>query len=106
MHTYLVGAAVLAVALLLASGIASVTTGWVMPLGRKRVLRPKLWGYGTLTSGIGMGVFLFVGPWGSSEPPSGLREAIAWCGWGVFFVGSLIQLLAQRPGRTPSAAPR
>ncbi|MGW7385695.1 hypothetical protein [Streptomyces sp. NPDC054794] len=100
MHMYLVVASALCVALLAAAGTAAVATGWVAPWGRRRVLRPKLWGWGSLVGAVGVGVFLFVGPEGGG-PSVGVRGVVAWCGWGLFMVGLLVQFLAQRPGRTP-----
>ncbi|MEU6218178.1 hypothetical protein ABZ845_11770 [Streptomyces sp. NPDC047022] len=99
MHMYMVGAAVTAVALMVGIGVAGITTGWVPPWARRRVLRPKLTGCGALTGGIGMAMYLFLGPWGG-YPSDGLRGAVAWCGWGLFMAGLLLQLLGRRPGRT------
>ncbi|MCX4883357.1 hypothetical protein [Streptomyces sp. NBC_00847] len=101
MHTYLVVAGAPAVTLVAAGGIAALTTGWVMPWRRSRVLRPRLWGYGSLICAVGGGLYMFVGPF--SGPPAGVRGDVAWCGWVAFMAGLGVQFLAQRPGRTPRA---
>ncbi|MFF4861381.1 hypothetical protein ACFY3J_06475 [Streptomyces sp. NPDC001231] len=80
-------------------GIAAITTGWVPPVGWKKVLRPKLWGYGSLTAAVGMGAFLSLGPL-SSRPAAHFNIALV--GMAVFFLGTFLQYLSQRPARTDS----
>ncbi|MDX2679964.1 hypothetical protein [Streptomyces soliscabiei] len=99
MHWILVGVAALAVTVLAAGGVAGVATGWVAPWGRSRVLRPRLWGWGSLIAATGATVWMFVGP--LSGPPHGVSAYVAWVGWVVFMVGLLIQIRARRPGRMP-----
>lgn len=94
MHLYLVVAAWLAVALLAAGGIASIVADWVPWPARRRVLRPRLWGYGTLLGALGVGLFLFLGPLDDSG--FGVLPIAGWC---LFLAGSIVQLFAQRPGR-------
>lgn len=94
MHMYVMGAAVLAVLLLVACGGAAVATGWVMPFGRGRVLRPRLWGYGALLCAVGMALFMFVGPLAEA----GLSP-LPVIGWFMFMAGLVLQFLARRPGR-------
>ncbi|MDQ1048353.1 hypothetical protein [Streptomyces sp. V4I2] len=95
MHMYLVVAGALVVALMAGFGIAGITRGWVLPLGRHRILRPKLWGYGQLLGAVGASLWMFLGVFPARF------DALALLGWFVF-MGSLgIQMLAQRPGRTP-----
>lgn len=99
MHMYLVAGAALAVTLMAVFGIAGITTGWVVPFGRHRVLRPKLWGYGQLLGAAGLSVWMFLGVFPAKF------DVIPLIGWFVF-MGSLgIQMLAQRPGRTPRLPP-
>ncbi|MFD5794151.1 hypothetical protein ACFWIO_11540 [Streptomyces diastatochromogenes] len=93
MHMFLVVAGAAAAALLVASGVAAITTGWVMPIGRHRILRPRLWGYGCLVCAVGSSLFLFMGPLARAY---GL---LALTGWFVFMAGLGLQWLAQRPGR-------
>ncbi|WP_158778669.1 hypothetical protein [Streptomyces cellulosae] len=99
MHMYLVVAGALAVTLMAGFGLAGVTTGWVLPLGRQRILRPKLWGYGQLIGAVGASLWMFLGVF---RERSGVLPVIGW----FVFLGSLgIQMLAQRPGRTPVPPP-
>ncbi|MBP2049216.1 FtsH-binding integral membrane protein [Streptomyces griseochromogenes] len=94
MHMYLVVAAWLAVGLLAACGIASVVAEWVPWPARRRVMRPRLFGYGTLVSTLGLGLFMFLGPFEDAG-----FSVVPMMGWCLFLVGSFVQLLAQRPGR-------
>ncbi|WP_190012994.1 hypothetical protein [Streptomyces lucensis] len=99
MHTYLVIAGALAVGLMAASGIAAVTTGWVAPFARRRILRPRLWGYGQLSGAAGASLWMFLGVFRARF------DAVPLVGWFVF-MGSLgVQMLAQRPGRAPAPVP-
>ncbi|MEU1405108.1 hypothetical protein ABZ471_22590 [Streptomyces sp. NPDC005728] len=93
MHMYLVVAAWLAVALLASAGIASIVSDWVPWPARRRVVRPRLWGYGTLVGTLGLGL-MFVQP--PDETGFGVLLITGWC---LFLVGMIIQLAAQRPGR-------
>ncbi|MGI5377971.1 hypothetical protein ACQEV2_27730 [Streptomyces sp. CA-251387] len=93
MHIYLVVAAALSLGLLGVLGIVTITTGWVVPFGRARVLRPTLWGYGSLVSAVGGAVFVFLGPLAETYGP------LPWAGWFVMMAGLGLQMLAQRPGR-------
>ncbi|MGI5457729.1 hypothetical protein ACQEWB_32065 [Streptomyces sp. CA-249302] len=99
MHIYLVVAGTLVMSLMGALGIAALTTGWVIPWRRSKVLRPRLWGYGALMCVVGGSLFMFLGPF--SGPPIGVRGGVAWCGWVAFMAGLGVQYLAERPGRTP-----
>ncbi len=99
MHVYLVVAGALAVTLMAGFGIAGVTTGWVLPLGRHLIVRPKLWGYGQLLGAVGASLWMFLGVFRSRF------DALSVTGWFVF-MGSLgLQTLARRPGRTPVPPP-
>jgi hypothetical protein len=94
MHMYLVVASAVALLLLAVFGVASVTTGWVVPWGRPRVLRPRLWGTGCLVCAVGGAVFLYLGPL------AGAHGDLPWIGWIAFMAGLGLQMLAQRPGRS------
>jgi hypothetical protein len=99
MHIYLVVTAWLAVVLMAAAGIAGVTTGWVVPLGRHRVLRPKLWGCGQLLGAVGFALWMFLGV---LPARLGVLPLLGWC----LFMGSVgVGALAKRPGRTTGHAP-
>ncbi|MFH0174732.1 hypothetical protein [Streptomyces cacaoi] len=81
-----------------AAGVAAVTTGWLLPFRRERILRPKLWGASLLLIAFGLAFFLFLGPLGGMPPR---HPYLPFLGIGVNFVGLALQLLAQRPGRSP-----
>ncbi|SHH99909.1 hypothetical protein SAMN05444521_3143 [Streptomyces sp. 3214.6] len=81
-----------------AAGALAVTTGWLLPFRRDRILRPKLWGASLLLIAFGMAFFLFLGP--LSGTPS-KHPYLPFLGLGVNFAGLALQLLAQRPGRAP-----
>ncbi|MER5403354.1 hypothetical protein [Streptomyces sp. NPDC002769] len=94
---------VLVLGALAGAGIVAITTGRLPPFGRDRVLRPRLWGYGALVSAVGLGVFLFLGPF---HGPDLSMAPYALSGTAVFLVGSALQMAARRPGRpaTPPAS--
>ncbi|MFI9807234.1 hypothetical protein ACIHEJ_23205 [Streptomyces sp. NPDC052301] len=95
MHMFLVVATVLIVALMVAFGVAGITTGWVVPFGRRRILRPKLWGYSQLIGAVGLSLWMFLG---LIPRRFDLVPLIGWFVW----MGALgLQTLAQRPGRAP-----
>ncbi|GGN82519.1 hypothetical protein GCM10011579_070260 [Streptomyces albiflavescens] len=96
MHWMLVALGALAVTGLAAIGIAAITTGWVPPWGRRRVLRPKLWGYGALVGAVGMSLYMFLGPF---RGPDADITPYAMTGLALFFVGVVLQMAGQRPGR-------
>ncbi|MEU6378215.1 hypothetical protein [Streptomyces sp. NPDC046909] len=88
---------VMAVGVLVAGvliGLAAVLNGWLIPgPGRAKVLRPRMWGYGTLTHTAGVGTFLFLGP--LAGPGSDyFRYAIA--GVAVSFLGLYVQHLSMK----------
>lgn len=103
MDMYLMVAGALATTVMAAAGVAALATGWVVPWGRTRTLRPRLWGYGSLVCAVGAALFMFLGPFTGPPPPQGVRGVVAWCGWVGFMAGLGIQVLARRPGRTPRA---
>jgi len=99
MHWILVALAALAVVGLAGIGIAAITTGWVPPWGNP-VLRPKLWGYGSLVGSVGMSLFMFLGPF---KGPDADMTPYATAGLVLFLVGTALQFAGQRPGRSAGA---
>lgn len=95
MHMYLVVAAWLVTALLVAGGIASIAADRVPWPARGRVVRPRLWGWGTLVMALGLSLLLFLGPFEDAG-----FGGVAFFGYlALFLTGLIIQALARRPGR-------
>ncbi|MFB7110232.1 hypothetical protein [Streptomyces sp. NPDC056291] len=74
MKVYMAIAGVLIALLIAASGVAGITRGWVPPMNRRPVHRPRLYGWGQLVCAFGIlgnGVFWLVltdpdiRPWGA-----------------------------------------
>ncbi|WP_328750277.1 hypothetical protein OHT57_32535 [Streptomyces sp. NBC_00285] len=83
-------------------GVAGIATGWVLPWLRFRILRPRLWGYGTLVSAAGGMVWTLLGPInGTRHLPSAYVDRADWI---LFVAGLLIQHRSQRHGRAPGDA--
>jgi hypothetical protein len=95
MHIFLVVLAELAVVVWLAAGVAAVTRGWIVPFVRKRVQRPKLWGYGALAGGTGAGLFVLL------VDQHGAAGNVALYGWGLMTAGVITMFKSQRPSPTP-----
>ncbi|EDY57613.1 MULTISPECIES: hypothetical protein [Streptomyces] len=60
------------------------------------MLRPRVWGYGTLVSLAGIGTYLFVGP---LQGPGMGNFPVAMSGMAVFAAGLCVQRRALKPGR-------
>ncbi|MFI5962549.1 hypothetical protein ACIA8J_10315 [Streptomyces asoensis] len=103
MYWLLVGTGAVCVTVMGALGLAGVTRGWVPPLGRGTVLRPRLWGAGALMSAAGLGSFMFLGPLASGGLD--VNFYVPLIGMAVNFAGLGLQTLARRPGRTPGPPP-
>jgi len=100
-HETLVILAVLVLTAGTGLALAAVTTGWIAPgPGRAKVLRPHVWGYGTLISMAGIGTYLFVGP---LQGPDMGHFPVAMGGMAVFAAGLYVQRRAFRPARKTSS---
>jgi hypothetical protein len=97
----LVGVAAAAVVAGAAAGVAAIATGWVPPWGGHRIMRPKLWGYGTLVSAVGLAGYMFLGP--MNQAPFA-HVSIAAMGFGLWLAGAATQMSARRPARPRDAA--
>lgn len=42
------------------TGIAAVSTGWMLPWLRKRTVSPRLWGWGDIILGVGLTILTFI----------------------------------------------
>ncbi|WP_405916205.1 hypothetical protein [Streptomyces sp. NBC_00728] len=85
-----------------AFGVAAIAVYWVPPWFRRRVVRPRLWGWGALTGAIGMALFIFLGPF---HGPDADMTPYALGGTALFLVGQVVQMLGQRPGSRDSVLP-
>lgn len=103
MHPYLVGFAALAMTGAALMGIGGIATGWVPPWLRPRVVRPKLWGYGSLVGAVGMSLYMFLGP---LRGPDLSMAPFAMTGMALFITGLVLQMASRRPGRPGIAARR
>jgi hypothetical protein len=93
----IVGAVVITTGL--AIGTAAVTKGRLLPgRGSAKILRPRVWGYGTLLNQAGTGAFLFLGPLDASRHPGFFPFALT--GAAVAVLG----LYVQRRARFPAGA--
>ena len=101
MHDVLEILAVLVLAIGAVLSVAAITTGWIAPgRGRAKVLRPRVWGYGTLVAMAGIGTYLFVGP---LQGPDMGNFPVAMSGMAVFAAGLYIQRQAMKPARKASS---
>ncbi|MGC0338149.1 hypothetical protein RKD20_003183 [Streptomyces sp. SLBN-8D4] len=96
-HETLVVLAVLVLTVGVGLSLAAIGTGWIAPgPGRAKVLRPRVWGYGTLVAMAGIGTFLFVGP---LQGPDMGHFPVAMSGMAVFAAGLYVQRRALKPAR-------
>ncbi|WP_328780604.1 hypothetical protein OHT68_16910 [Streptomyces canus] len=101
MHDVLEILAVLVLAIGAVLSVAAITTGWIMPgPGQAKVLRPRVWGYGTLVAMAGIGTFLFVGP---LQGPDKGNFPVSMIGMAVFAAGLYVQRQAMKPARKTSS---
>ncbi|MFJ4203590.1 hypothetical protein ACIP2Y_28725 [Streptomyces sviceus] len=97
MHETLVLLAVLVLTAGAVLALAAIINGWIAPgPGRAKVLRPHVWGYGTLVSMAGIGTYLFVGP---LQGPDMGNFPVAMSGMAVFAAGLYVQRRALKPAR-------
>ncbi|MGR6972481.1 hypothetical protein ACU639_23320 [Streptomyces cynarae] len=83
------------------TGVAAIATGWVPPWGGSRIMRPRLWGYGTLLGSVGISGYAFLGPLNGAPFA---HMPLAATGFGLYLAGTATQLSARRPGRPRDAA--
>lgn len=101
MHEVLVTVGIVVLTAGAVIGAAAIITGWILPgPGRAKVLRPKVWGYGTLIGQAGFGTFLFLGP---LRGPDIHNVPFALTGMAVAFLGLYVQRQAMKPATKTSA---
>ncbi|MHC3473467.1 hypothetical protein ACYF6T_32895 [Streptomyces sp. 7R007] len=99
MDSFLRAAVGVCVIVLAAGGVAAVVRDWTPPWGRT-VVRPRLWGYGSLLGAVGMTLFAFLGPLHTPRPAFGILPVL---GWVAFMAGLFVQSRGLRAGRrTPT----
>ncbi|MEU3251869.1 hypothetical protein [Streptomyces sp. NPDC006997] len=102
MYGMLLTVAVAVVVAAVAMGVTGAVTGWVPPYGRGRIPRPRLYGYGTLAAGAGLGGSVSLGSYDGSETG---YAVLALGSMACFAAGLFVQVLAQRPGRARQSTP-
>ncbi|MEW1719539.1 hypothetical protein [Streptomyces sp. NPDC093109] len=100
MKLYLLIPVALVALLIAASGIAAVSRGWILPVNRRTVHRPRLHGWGQLTIAVALcwqaGFFLA----GDID----VRQFGTLSGSALLLAGIIVMTLSHRPGgdqRTP-----
>jgi hypothetical protein len=76
-------------------GIGAITHGRTPLAGRRRIARPRRWGYGLLVSDAGLAGFIYFGPYPSPHSHPYLAVACMV----VAFVGIFVQQAAARPAK-------
>lgn len=82
---------------LLVLGAVQVATGWAPRWARDDTPRPRLSGAATLAHGVGLAVFLFLGPLGGTFPRQPAIPLLGLAAGNI--VGAGLQRLARRPPR-------
>ncbi|MEV7282365.1 hypothetical protein [Streptomyces sp. NPDC093111] len=81
----------------LAGGIAAIRTGWLLPLQRRHVRRPELFGWAQIV----MATAFFVQGGSLLLGDAGVRMGGSTIGMGLLFIGLLASVVAQMSRRTP-----
>ncbi|EDY64335.1 conserved hypothetical protein [Streptomyces pristinaespiralis ATCC 25486] len=78
------------------SGVAALRSGWLLPVQRKYVVRPHLFGWAQLAIALAL-VIQVAGA--VLVEAGGLRSAVTMAGTAVLLAGVLLIVQAQRPAR-------
>ncbi|MGW7425628.1 hypothetical protein ACWGJB_37315 [Streptomyces sp. NPDC054813] len=96
MKLYIAVPLLLVAALIAASGIAAVTRGWVLPMNRRRVRAPRIYGWGQL-------VLAFALCWqlvfGLVIDTPGVSQSGTLIGSVIFLAGLAVMIAGQVTGR-------
>ncbi|MEV5011525.1 hypothetical protein AB0K74_12960 [Streptomyces sp. NPDC056159] len=80
--------------------VVAIRTGWVLPWLRRRMFRPRLWGYGTLLGDAGLFVsFLTFRVLHSSL----IGEVVFFTAMALIISGGVLSFLSSRPGSDVTA---
>ncbi|GAA3372982.1 hypothetical protein GCM10020367_31120 [Streptomyces sannanensis] len=104
MKLYLAIPVVLLALVMAASGVATVTRGWVLPTNRRPVLRPRLYGWGQLVVAFAL-CWQQVFFWVISD--IGIRQWGTLSGSALLLTGLIVMMVSHRAGgdRQGSGAP-
>ncbi|MFI1353896.1 hypothetical protein ACH4TV_09980 [Streptomyces sp. NPDC020898] len=96
MHWFIVGTAALLLGGLVVCGAVATRTGWLLPWLRRRVLRPELWGYGTISFGTGLLLMMSYGSLGVFDSSSGPVDGAFLASMVLMAAGGYLQALSTR----------
>ncbi|GGS85556.1 hypothetical protein GCM10010254_01600 [Streptomyces chromofuscus] len=95
MKLYLAVPLVLVALLIAASGVAAVTSGWVLPMNRRHVRAPRMYGWGQLVVAFALCWQLV---FGLMIGDSGARPSGTLIGAGILLAGLIVMMVGQLGG--------
>ena len=95
MKLYLAMPLALVALLIAASGVAAITRGWVLPMNRRHVRAPRVYGWGQLVLAFALCWQLVFGLLTSD---TGTRPAGTLIGSAMLVAGSLVMMMGQLAG--------
>ncbi|MGW9136343.1 hypothetical protein [Streptomyces sp. NPDC055681] len=95
MKFYLAIPVVLLALLIAASGVAAVTRGWVLPMNRRHVRRPRLYGWGQL---VGAFALCWQVVFGLVISDSDTRQWGNLTGGAILLAGPIVMMVGQLTG--------
>jgi hypothetical protein len=96
MHWFFLGTAALLLGGQVVCGAVAARTGWLLPWLRRRVLRPALWGYGTMSFGTGLLLMMSYGSLDVFDSSSGAVDAAFVASVLLIAAGGYLQSLSTR----------
>ncbi|WP_324789329.1 hypothetical protein [Streptomyces sp. H51] len=95
MKLYLAVPLVLFALLIAASGVAAVTSGWVLPMNRRHVRAPRIYGWGQLTVAFAL---CWQMVFGLMISDSGARTSGTLIGAAILLAGLILMMAGQLTG--------